>query len=293
MESLAIRLRLSERVRCSDKVTGPVRVPTLPRTICKMWALAFGSEDRLAELFEDLVYQTLKVVPGPRTRKDATDGSDLRVDFVYEDASPGPLALEVTTIPMGELKAAHAAGDKWSRSLDDRVKSERLGHWDLFLSAHIQVKDHLNEIIEVIQSAPDQAYRDPAGRFRLWRAQPESAGEEHGVQFMGVMTRGFAIEGFSQELLQTVMDNAEKLNEARPRQTHLIVQVGLSRSPDPTFTLVPSEPDALEVLSAVDWIWVVFSTGGEGMGDRPWAWWAQPGDYEWRFQIGPLNVSQG
>ena len=58
--------------------------------------------------------EALEIVPGPRTRKDATNGSDLRVDFVYGDATPEPIALEVTTIPMGDLNAAHAAGDKWS-----------------------------------------------------------------------------------------------------------------------------------------------------------------------------------
>ena len=139
-----------------------------------MWEQAFGSEERLAQLFEDLVHEKLQVVPGPRTRRDATDGSDLRVDFVYEDASPRPLALEVTTIPMVELKAAQVAGDKWSSRLDDLVKSERLGRWNLFLSAHIQVKDHLNEIVEVIRSTPGDVYNDPYKRFHLWREQPKS-----------------------------------------------------------------------------------------------------------------------
>ena len=159
------------------------------------------TEEVIAGLFEELIQAKLDVTVGPRTRKDVTDGSDLRVDFVYEEAQPRPLALEVTSLLTG-----------------------------------------------------------------------------------GVVR----IEGFSADLLDTALDNATKLSEARPRQTHLVIRVALNRSREQTLTLVPPDPVQIPELAYIDWIWVVFNTESKGMGDRPWAWWAQPGDTEWNVQIGSL-----
>ena len=244
-------------------------------------------EDKLAELFEILVEGKLKIVPGARTRKDVTDGTDLRVDFVYDLASPDPLALEVTSIPLGELLAAHKAGDRWSSELDETVRSEKLGRWVIHFSAHSKIRELSDEILEILRSQPTQdTLQNPDRRFTLMRRPPEGV-EENGVYFMGVSTRAFSITGFSRELLGAAISNATKLRETRPRQTHLMVNVGLHKSRDSTNTLVPPSPDQVPPLAAIDWIWVTFHTDPKGS-DREWVWWARPGDDEWNTHTGEL-----
>ena len=244
-------------------------------------------EKQLANLFEKLVSLKLDVDPGPRTRKDVTDGTDLRVDFVYEEAIPHPLALEVTSIPLGELRAAHRAGDRWSRDLDKAVRSEGLGRWVVHFSAHTNIRELSDEILEVLRSQPgDKTIRDPARRFTLMRRPVEDDGD--GVYFIGVSTRASVITGFSRDLLEVALSNAKKLEETRPRQTHLMVHVGLHMSQDPTNTLVPPSSDQVPSLAAIDWIWVTFHVDPNGMRDREWVWWAQPGDDEWNTHRGEL-----
>ncbi|MCH8983823.1 MAG: hypothetical protein IH943_06920 [Acidobacteria bacterium] len=242
------------------------------------------TEEVIAELFEELIQSHFDVTVGLRTRKDATDGSDLRVDFVYEEAQPQPLALEVTSLPTGWLFAAHSAGEKWTSKLDEIAKSERLGLWRIHYSAETDIKQLVDVVADVLRQPNADEYRDPENRFSLSRTQSDT----HGVAYLGVMGGVTGIGGFSADLLNTALDNAVKLSEARPRQTHLIVRVALNRSRDQTLTLVPPNPEQLPQLAHIDWIWVVFNTDSQGMGDRPWAWWARPGNNVWNVQIGSL-----
>lgn len=55
--------------------------------------LFFDPEEQLAELFETLVQRKLDTTPGTRTRKDVADGTDLRVDFVYDEALAATAAI--------------------------------------------------------------------------------------------------------------------------------------------------------------------------------------------------------
>lgn len=246
------------------------------------------AEVKLAELWELLAERELGIIPGPRSRKDVTDGTDLRVDFVYEEATPEPVALEVTSIPLGELRAAHRAGDRWSAQLDDTVKSERLGTWVVHFSAHSNIRDLSDEILEILRSQPRAGtIRDPRDRFTLMRRESQED-EQNGVYFMGVSTKAFSISGFSRDLLGATLSNAAKLGETRPRRTHLIVNVGLHKSLDPTKTLVPPSPIQAPPLAAIDWIWITFHTDPKGFSDREWIWWAQPGDEEWKTHSGQL-----
>ena len=242
------------------------------------------TEEVVAALFEELIQAKLDVTVGPRTRKDVTDGSDLRVDFVYEEAQPRPLALEVTSLPTGDLFAAHSAGEKWTSKLDEIAKTEKLGAWSIHYSAEVDIKQLVDVVADVLRQVEENKHRDPENRFTLMRTDSDT----HGVVHLGVIGGVVRIEGFSADLLETALDNATKLGEARPRQTHLVIRVALNRSREQTLTLVPPDPVQIPELAYIDWIWVVFNTESKGMGDRPWAWWAQPGYTEWNVQIGSL-----
>lgn len=242
-------------------------------------------EVQLAELFELLINVKFGVIPGPRTREDATDGAGLRVDFVYDHASASPIALEATGMSLGELQASHPSETHWSRSIDEAVKSEQLGSWIVHFSATSKVDALQHPVIESLRSRRGDAYYDSEGRFVLLRNE---AGTEDGIHFFG-STQPERVSGFSRELLVTTVSNAGKLRAARPRSTHLIVLVGRNRSRDPSLTLVPPSSEIVPPLSAIDYIWVTFHNDREGLeGAQPWLWWARPGDKRWETQIGPL-----
>ncbi len=242
-------------------------------------------EVQLAELFELLVQEKFDVVPGPRTRKDASDGTDLRVDFVYESSSSKPIALEATGMPLGELQAAQPSDMHWSGAIDEVVKAEQLGSWIVHFSGASATDVLVDAVIESLRSRVGDAYFDSDGRFTLLRNE---AGGGDEVFFFGP-SQPTAVTGFSRSLLVTAVANAAKLKGARPRSTHLIVLVGRNRSRDPSLTLVPPSSENAPPMAAIDYVWVTFHTGSEGIEDsHPWVWWAQPGDHRWETHVGPL-----
>lgn len=242
-------------------------------------------EVQLAELFELLVNEKFDVIPGPRTRKDATDGTDLRVDFVYDNASASPMALEATGMSLGELQASNPSEAHWSGAIDEVVRSEQLGSWIAHFGAVSNVAAVQDAVIESLRSRTGDAYYDSEGRFVLLRNE---SGTEDGIHYFG-STQPERVTGFSRELLVTTVANAGKLKAARPRSTHLIVLVGRNRSRDPSLTLVPPSSQKIPPLAAIDYVWVTFHTDREGLeGVQPWLWWARPGDSGWETQIGPL-----
>lgn len=242
-------------------------------------------EVQLAELFELLINVKFGVVPGPRTRKDATDGTDLRVDFVYEHSSRSPMALEATGMSLGELQTTHPSDTHWSRTIDEVARSEQLGSWIVHFSTTSKADALQHAVIESLRSRTGEAYYDSEGRFVLLRNE---AGADHGVHFFGP-TPPERATGFSREILVTAIANAGKLKAARPRSTHLIVLVGHNRSRDPSLTLVPPSTEKVPPMAAIDYLWVTFHTDREGLeGAQPWLWWARPGDSRWETQIGPI-----
>lgn len=242
-------------------------------------------EVQLAELFELLVNVKFDVFPGARSRKDATDGTGLRVDFVYDHASASPIALEATGMSLGQLETSHPSDTHWSRAIDEVVRSEQLGSWIVHLNATTDVPALQQAMIESLRSRKGDAYYDSEGRFVLMRNE---AGTDDGIHYFGP-TPTEKVTGFSRELLVTSVANAGKLKAARPRSTHLIVLVGRNRSRDPSLTLVPPSSENVPPLAAIDYVWVTFHTDREGLvGAQPWVWWARPGDSRWETQIGPL-----
>lgn len=244
-------------------------------------------EVQLAELFEILVHRELGVTAGPRIRSEASDDEyGLHVDFLYEAPSGRPMALEATTMPVGDLHAADPSEDHWSGTIDDVVKAEKLGSWIVHFSGSPRAGRLQAEAIEALRSRSADAYYDSDGRFTLLRNE---AGGDNGVHYFGPSSEPEQVTGFTRQLLVTAVESAAKLREARPRATHLMVLVGRQRSRDPSLTLVPPSPESAQPLSAIDWIWVTFSARPEGLeGALPWIWWAQPGDSGWETHSGPL-----
>jgi len=92
------------------------------------------SDQTPKELVEEYVADRVEVVmpaegisPGPRDREDAQRG--LRVDFVYPEAEPTPIALEITSIVEPIDRAAPGEADALSRRLSRTAEVEGLGSW--------------------------------------------------------------------------------------------------------------------------------------------------------------------
>ena len=116
----------------------------------------------------------------------------------------------------------------------------------------------------------------------------KSAGEEDGITVVP-MSPTVGIRGFSVRLARIALSNADKLKEARPRQTHLAVVVDLLMgSRDISLTAPPPHPIQLNQMESIDWVWVLFGFGPSITDDRPWAWWAQPGQTDWMVESGPV-----
>ena len=91
--------------------------------------------------------------------------------------------------------------------------------------------------------------------------------------FIMVVGAGFEILGFTDLLAQVVADNAVKLGEARPRETHLAVLVGRwDLSNEASETAPPALPDDVDVL------WIVHSVRGK---PEALVWLANRGDEHW------------
>jgi hypothetical protein len=86
--------------------------------------------------------------------------------------------------------------------------------------------------------------------------------------------------GISDALAHVVDDNAAKLGECRPRETHLavgVVRFGAARDPDQS--TVPALP------STVDHLWVIQLW--QGLGERVPIWHALRGSNRWTMHEPP------
>jgi hypothetical protein len=94
---------------------------------------------------------------------------------------------------------------------------------------------------------------------------------------LSVAGSGFQILGFTSLLEGAIAQNAAKLGEARPRETHLAVLVfRWDLSDDPTETPPPTLPEEVDALWVVHPDWVR---------PGPVVWLAHRGDKEWRITV--------
>jgi hypothetical protein len=271
-----------------------------------------GVEPTVADRVESLM-PAEGISYGRRDCHDAQPGR-LRVDFVYPEAQPRPIALEVTAIVAGEDEAGARSADDLSQRLTRIAEDERLGAWLVTVrtdSSRLRTLEP--EIVKVLRDAqpireklldsdgqirPGQYTSDdllalPNDRARgafaaehkrlkamgLEELKPVRARSEHVVGVLPV-TGWREIGSFAEDLQYAVDDNARKLGEAAHLEHHLAVLVDrFDASAYVELTDVPTFPPEIDVL------WVVhrWKHGEEWHA----VWVARPGGAEWRvYAIG-------
>ena len=236
----------------------------------------------------------------------------LTVDFVFDEAEPAPLAIEITRLlnpseaegddalmkhlvePLGalaseeqwgcwavavslvadmrELRAAVTALIREGNEIrpgnyisEDLLTAEMAGELHSFLASHCRLVGL--GLVEVSRCI-DPELRDSEAVQRSLATRVE-----HEVKVLGV---GGArpITGVTASLYECFLDNSGKLAAARPRQTHLAVEIlrwDAARSPNDT--PVPPLP------TSVDRIWVLHRWAHHR--DEPDIWWATADALEW------------
>lgn len=226
---------------------------------------------------------------GKLKRHDAAKGC-LRVDFMYADAKPRALAVEVSSIVDESYMAAAKGADRLVGELQKVVKGERLGSWLVATFGERPAKGMKAEILGLMRCGVSVSIDDPyerpffrpgtkdgaaaeyerlrdrlvkAGVVCVWKYRSAPA-EQHDVKLLGT-SELLRVTGFSEALQDRISDNDDKFEEARPSSTHLVVAVNtVWADRDPAQTPVPTLP------ASIDALWVVQEVDKEG---RAHGWW--------------------
>jgi hypothetical protein len=240
-----------------------------------------GVEPEVADRVE-AVMPAEGITPGTRVCHDAQKGH-LRVDFVYPDAQPRPLALEVTAIVASQDESGSRASDPLSERLTRVAEAEGLGAWMISVEIDRDFRRLEPEILKVIRCAQpireqllatggsirpgyytsDDLLRLPRDRWASFMAEHQRL-RELGLNnvtpvrwsrenFVGVLPgRGAVIGGFEVDLQERVNAKADVLGEVGDLQRHLAVLVHRwDVSGDADSMPVPALPPTIDVL------WVV------------------------------------
>ena len=192
---------------------------------------------------------------GARKRRDGRDGSGLRVDFTYDVATP-PVAIEITALVEPSVMALGTELLKLETKLQEIVSSEELGAWLLGIRVGANIRDLRQPPVDLLRRyrgrngvaifTADKAPEDMTdGDLRLLAelfdlglasAGRSDEGNELSI-FPPIVNAQEGDDGFG-TLLQTAMAaNVDKLREARPRETHLVVTLDHpDLSPNPVGT---------------------------------------------------------
>jgi len=220
-------------------------------------------EEQHAAHFRNWIEQVGGRVLGPWTGRDGDPG--IRVDFQFDQEEPG-LALEITTIANEASEALQHELAKLETRLDSVAKEEQLGCWIVAIregTLLVPLRDALPRFMrsQATSTIPACYWTDEApadatheelkdlvdllrlGVFRLDRVD----GDDGVVVWPPIRDKSF-VSGFGTLLRFAVSDNAAKLGETRPRETHLLVHVGIPVSADPSLTPPPSLPEEIDVL---------------------------------------------
>ncbi len=222
------------------------------------------------------------ITPGERVCHDAQPGR-LRVDFVYPDARPHPLALEVTAIVASEDESGSDAAVVLAERLTETAENEKLGSWLVAVQTHGDMRRLGPEILKVIRDAQpireqllanggsirpgvyssDNLMRLPRDQWGRFIAEHERL-KELGLDdvtpvrmdrqnFIGVLPgRATVVGGFDDELQERVNAKAGVLGQISGLMRHLAVFVHRwDVSEDPESMPVP------ELNPTIDVLWVV------------------------------------
>lgn len=259
-------------------------------------------EEQVAECIEEQVAQNDRRDLGVRQRRDAQDGSGLRVDFTYDAAAP-PVAMEITALVEPDVRALDAALLKLEAELRAIVRSDGLGAWLVGIRVGANLRHLRRPLVallrghrgrsgvalyragEVPEALTDDDVRLLTELFDLGMvsAMRSDQGNELCISppISNVTKRD---DGFSSLLQRAMADNVDKLRKARPRETHLVVTLDRSDlSADPAHTPAP------DLLEGIDVLWVVL-----GYYNAKWTyrvWRTTRGDHRWHLLLHPLGKS--
>jgi hypothetical protein len=197
------------------------------------------------------------------TGRDGDDG--IRVDFLFDQEPPG-LALEITTITDEASEALQHELGKLETELDQLARDEMLGSWQVAIRNGSLAGPLRKALPRFFRSqsgstiptchwageAPSEAthdeLKDLMALLRLGVYRLDRTNGEDGVSVWPPITDNSYVSGFGTLLRFALVDNAGKLGEMRPRETHLLVHVNIPVSADPLLTPAPSLPSEVDVL---------------------------------------------
>jgi hypothetical protein len=256
------------------------------------------AEEQVAEYIEEEVARYDGRTLGARTRRDGSGG--LRVDFTYDAATP-PVAMEITALVEPGVRALGAELLKLEAELQEIVSSEELGAWLLGICVGASVRRLRQPLVDLLRRhrgrngvaifgadmAPEDMTEDGLRLLTelfglgLASAMRSDEGNELSI-FPPVDSTQEGDSGFGALLVTAMTANVDKLREARPRETHLVVTLGRSGlSPAPVRTPAPELPDGIDVL------WVLL-----GYFNAKWTyrlWRTAPSDHRWHLLRHPLG----
>jgi hypothetical protein len=265
-----------------------------------------GIESEVADRVES-VMPVEGITPDQRVCHDGQKGH-LRVDFVYPNARPGPLALEVTAIVASEDEAGSRASVALTERVTETAEAEGLGAWLVAVQMDRDMRRLGPEILKVIRDAQtirerllanggsirpgvyssEELMRLPRDRWSAFIAEHERL-KELGLNdvtpvhmdrenFIGVLPmRTGIVRGFDDELQERVNAKASVLGQAPDLQRHLAVLVDRwDVSGNPESMPVPELPPTIDVL------WVVHRWSHER--DRPEVWVTRRWRSSWNVQ---------
>ena len=209
--------------------------------------------------------------------------------------------MEITSLVKRDVKALDAELLKLETELQKIVSSEELGAWLLGIRVGTNKRSIKNPLVELLgrhrgrkgvaifaaDKAPEDMTDDDrqllAELFDLGLASAMRSDEENGLSIFPPISNAQESDDDLSALLQEAMtDNVEKLREARPRETHLVVTLDRSDlSPDPVRTPAPELPDGIDVL------WVLL-----GYFNAKWTyrlWRTTASDRRWHLVRHPLG----
>lgn len=263
-----------------------------------------GIEPEVADRVES-VMPAEGITPGARVCHDAQK-NHLHVDFVYPDARPRPLALEVTAIVSPEDMKGTRASIELSERLSRTAGAEKLGAWLVTARLDRDFRRLEPEIVKVLRDAQpirrrllesdgfirpgyyssDDLLRLPRDRwdafiaehnrlkeFGLEEVKPMESKREHAVHVLPY--RSAMIGSFDAELRERIASKADVLGKVGELERHLAVLVHRwDVSNDPRSTPVPPLPPTVDAL------WVVH----RWQQDLDWhpVWFAGRGQTTWR-----------
>jgi hypothetical protein len=248
------------------------------------------AEEQVAEYIEEELARHDGRDLGVRTRRDGSGG--LRVDFTYDVAAP-PVAMEITALVEPDVRALGAELLKFEAELREIVSAEHLGSWLLGVRVGANVRRLSQPLVALLRRhrgrsgvalfTANEAPEDLTdGDLRLLvelfdlgmaSAMRSDEGDELSI-FPPIGNVQGSDNGFGTLLRTAMAANADKLREARPRETHLVVALDRSDlSPDPVRTPAPELPDGVDVLWVLlgyfnaKWTYRLWRTTA---GDRRW-----------------------